>query len=160
MSFTLAFFTLLPVQAQKCKYITNEKDPITGDLIRKTRQVSTNSLDIHFYRKNDEFKILLGYNVNGKYDIIVSQGSNVFIKLEDGSIIKLESLSDAIPAYNPTMRWTYFELSCNISREGIEMINSGKVNFFRIVESENSNRDFLVEKDKWIKEIASCILSE
>jgi hypothetical protein len=83
-----------PCFSQKCEV---SKDPITGEKL-----ITANYKDrwVYLESKNDQIKFSLMWWFSGALNETVPKGSEVIFKLENGEIIKLNTVSDADPKRN------------------------------------------------------------
>lgn len=140
----LLILMLLPALsfAQNCEFSKNEIDDFTGNkVVVTTSKISTQlgaKADIYFVCK-EGYRIRLWLSLTNVFytstDIAVKKGEEMFLKLENGEVVKLSALNDyETKTFN--MAGTiihYVEPEYEISKEDLEKLKNGLLQKVRIV---------------------------
>ena len=150
--------------SQKCKV---EPDPFT-----KENVVSFNFMSkiIYFEMKGGVVHMEIKATYNGSLKVIVPQGSEVMLKLDNDQIIKLTTSADAVPITRATA--TQYSASMNtdysyvmeVSKEDIKKLAESKANLIRYPDTKGGSTDiklsgFNGKLANEIKKGAECISS-
>ena len=72
--------------AQKCKYLTDETDPMTEERVRRTKMtLEGRDFVVNYYRKADEFRVEMAVALIGERNFVVEEGTELSLKLADCS---------------------------------------------------------------------------
>lgn len=158
----LSVMCIMPAQAQKCKYQFDKKDPITGERVRRNFHAINLWAKMALYRANDDIRFELNMARGGEDNFSIPIGTKVFIKLEDESILELESANKAVPvsfvAGNQIA--SSFAVSYYITKEQMQKIATNGITFIKamLIEDLSMNYEISSRKSKKIKKSASCMI--
>jgi len=154
----------MPAQAQKCKYQFDKKDPITGERVRRNFHAINLWAKMALYRANDDIRFELNMARGGEDNFSIPIGTKVFIKLEDESILELESANKAVPvsfvAGNQIA--SSFAVSYYITKEQMQKIATNGITFIKamLIEDLSMNYEISSRKSKKIKKSALCMIQD
>ncbi|RXQ87288.1 hypothetical protein EO244_16550 [Ancylomarina salipaludis] len=167
---TVIIMLLLSVASfgQKCKYEKDELDPMSGERTRICK-ISLNHPNniikgyLKFHRAGNNYELELGIRYQSKRSFKIPQGTEMKIKLEDGTIVSFLSNKDIFPNFtvlDPTI-FTHYQVFYKCTKEDIERISGTG---FSVVQSEfvDQKLTFTVKKKKIAETAhkAKCILSD
>ena len=85
------------LSAQKCKYALDEKDAMTGALVRRTEVKLESYYTLSFYRNAEDHRVELNVSFMGERNFAVPEGNELQIKLGNGEMLTLLSAQAASP---------------------------------------------------------------
>ena len=177
-SLLIMLLSCLTVQAfsQKCKFERSEYDEFTGARIIETFVVNLKPVKMLSF-KGASYFIYLGFAQHNKNiyvravlssltPYIIDETSYLYIKFEDGTILKFKTKSanlDVTPTYNYTTRLTAYGV-INLypaTLEDVGTIMEKKAVKVRMDTSDSYSESELTKKSsKLLQETASCFLHE
>lgn len=118
--------------SQKCK---TEADPITGV---KTSTFKNKSQTLKYiYKGGENIEFYTTFNYLGEQNSKFPVGSEVIIKLKDGTILNLHSVKEAMPQtkvvanqYSASV-YSLYTFAFSLDREQINLLSNSKVSFVR-----------------------------
>ena len=158
-------------QAQLCKFIVDEKDPITDDVIRTIRNRITGPIAgvspyyyFYYVRNGSSFKIKVEVADYGELTHPIPEKSELIMRLADGSIIRIFSVASANPKEIKDFgqALTSYEIEYEISEEDIRKLVDSGVIFIRATDFKNSFSDQKIPKavTDISKQNAICLFKE
>jgi len=156
--------TTIPAFSQKC--ITTA-DPFTAEEISS---YDYHNKWIYYELKNGSVTLELTLALTGQVNIIAPKETEIFMKFENSEILKLVSVTEAIPAIHVstgsgfTAVWTEYCYKFNLTKEDINILASAKLALLRYPDANGALWDLDSElRKKWIKvllEGAQCMKSQ
>lgn len=122
-----------------------EEDPITGE---KTCVFSNKYRTLRYeYKYGEEIDFYSTFNYLGEQNVLIPKGSELFIKLKDGSIIKLHSAVDAVPQTKVSQAGvrTDYTFLCKLSHDQVKTLAKSKIAFIRYPSTDGGTVDFKVK---------------
>ena len=156
----------MPVDAsaQKCKYLTDETDPMTEERVRRTKMtLEGRDFVVNYYRKADEFRVEIAVALIGERNFVVEEGTELSLKLGNGNIETFLAAQRATPvsyvagtqvATNYTATFFCTEAQMTLLAEhgfSVASIELGDETLTRVVKSKKASDT---------KDNARCILSD
>ncbi len=113
----------------QCKFKKDEVDEFTKNRIRETKDfmvagVFSQSYMVQLRQVNDGYFLKLGYSTLGTSSIVIGQGDELMIKLNNDSVITLQSLEIASATHSYSSGMTATTIYCNysITKEQLELL--------------------------------------
>ena len=160
--FLLGFLTEL--QAQKCKFNFDKKDPISGDRVRRNSyKLKKQAFTVSFYRKKDEFKLELNMVFAGARNFSVTTSDQLILKMENGEMITVYPSKEFAPTSQATGSgvYSFYAISYNASREQFQQISkSGIVHVRSNMGGETYDVEVKGKMTEKMKLGASCMLKD
>ncbi|MEQ9403723.1 MAG: hypothetical protein RIM99_09075 [Cyclobacteriaceae bacterium] len=169
--FTLLLIGLQDVAAQRCKYLVDEKDPITDDIIRTIKNRITGPISgispyYYFYYvrsgSNHTFKVEVADY--GESTAVIPEKSEMIIRLEDGGLIRIYSKNKAQPEQIKELSevLTSYTIEYDIPEEEMKKITASGIVFIRATDFNNSFSDQKIPRPVTIqsRNNAKCIFRE
>lgn len=171
----LIFFLVLSVgtgaMAQRCKFIVNDKDPITDDIIRtiKTRitgPISGISPYYYFYysRVGSKYTFKVEIADYGVFTHNIPEKSELIIRLSDGELIRINSIGEASPTSIKDFgqELTGYEVDYELPAEDMAKISKAGITFIRGTDFKNTFSDQKIPTPitKQSKENAMCVFND
>jgi len=161
----LAFiFATLSSFSQECEV---KNDPITGE---KTCIFSNKAGTLKYeYKVGGVINFFTTFNYSGEQNFAMPKGSEIIIKLENDSIIRLYSIVEAMPQtrvvanqYGASV-YTYYTFAFELTAEQVKTLASSDVVFMRYPAISGGSNDYEVKGfgkifAKKITKGAQCIL--
>ena len=86
------------MSAQKCKYTIDETDPMTDARVRRTKMtLEGRDFVVNYYRRGDEFRVEMAVALIGERNFVVSEGTELNLKLGNGDIEVFKAAQRATP---------------------------------------------------------------
>ena len=153
----------LQMNAQKCKYDFDEKDPMTEERVRRNSYKLKAYLRLGLYRRGDDYRVEINFNYSGERNDIVEKGNELLLKLSDGTLLKLPSTEDVTPITNLVGNYivTTYAVSYKINEEEMRKIAKSGIAVTRVnlagqeVTVESSKRETRITGEG-----ATCILTD
>ena len=161
LAFIFATFTSY---SQDCEV---KNDPITGE---KTCIFNYKNGSLKYeYKVGGVINFLLTFDYSGEQNFAMPKGSEVIIKLENDSIIRLYSIVEAMPqtkvfaTQNSAGVMTYYTFAFELTADQIKTLASSNVVFYRYPSVSGGTNDYEVKGlgkifAKKITKGAQCIL--
>ncbi len=165
MSF--AFLSSFSLHAQDCKFDIDKKDDFTGEHVRSIRH----KIGAVYYnwvmlleQKGPKYYMTVIHEENGKINDIITKGSKIFFKLEDGTVIDMELTDDAVPIHSiPSDKivTTWMEKG-ELSKETMMKISKAGISVIRLkIGSKDIDSPTATGKSaNKIREYAECMLKD
>lgn len=138
----LMSFLTMSGYSQKCK---TEKDPITG--VKTSTFMNKYQTLKYIYKGGEDIEFYTTFNYTGEQNSKFGIGSEVIIKLKDGSILNLHSVKDAMPQskvranqYGATV-YTQYTFAFILDKEQINLLANSKVSFIRYPAADGGYTD-------------------
>lgn len=149
LRFLFIFFLLFQIsitKAQICKYIVNEKDPLTDDVIRTVRTRLTAPTPFYYFTyirngKDYQFKIEVGDY--GELENIIPKGSELILRAGNGTIYKMQAIEQSAPekVKDFSTILTKYVITYQTNEETMRAIADSGIRFIRIANLESSFKD-------------------
>jgi hypothetical protein len=150
--------------AQKCKYLTDETDPMTEERVRRTKMtLEGRDFVVNYYRKANEFRVEMAVALIGERNFVVEEGTALNLKLGNGNIETFLAVGRATPvsyvagtqvATNYTASFSCSEAQMSLLAEhgfSVASIELGDETVTRVVKSKKATET---------KENARCMLGD
>ena len=136
----------LASNAQICKYIVNEKDPITDDIIRtvKTRLTGpTPSYYFSYIRNGSDYKFNVEVGDYGELDTVIPEGSELIMRAGNGAVIRMKSIASATPEIIKDFgsRISKYDITFQMTEQDMLDIRESGIVFIRIKAMKNTFSD-------------------
>lgn len=147
---TLAIIGLILVsfdsQAQICKYVVNDKDPLTDDIIRtvKTRLTGpTPFYYIYYIRNGGDYKFQVEVGDYGELTNAIPEGSELVMRTGSGAVVRMHALAESKPEIIDDFgsKITKYEAIFQMTEETMKDIAETGIVFIRIKAMKNSFSD-------------------
>ena len=151
-------------QAQNCKYLLDETDPMTEERVRRMKMtLEGRDFVVNYYRKGDAFRVEMEVALIGERNFIVEEGTVLNLKLGNGDIESFAAAQRATPVsyvagtqvatnYSATFHCTEAQMT-RLTEHGFSVasIQLGDETLTRIVKPKKASQT---------QENASCILND
>ena len=165
---TLAVISLILVsflaQAQICKYVVNDTDPLTDDIIRtvKTRLTGpTPFYYIYYIRNGSDYTFSVEVGDYGELTDAIPKGSELIMRTGSGAVVRMNALAEAKPEIidDYGSKITKYEIAFEMTEETMKDIANTGLVFIRIKAMKNSFSDLEIPTGvvEISKENAECI---
>ena len=164
LTFAVLALGALDMSAQKCKYTLDETDPMTDARVRRTKMtLEGRDFVVNYYRKGDEFRVEMAVALIGERNFVVSEGTELSLKLSNGDIEVFKAAQRATPVsyvagtqvatnYNATFYCTEAQMALLAEHGfGVASIQLGDETVTRVVKEKKASKT---------KENAACILGD
>ncbi|MEP5613515.1 MAG: hypothetical protein ABJP45_14785 [Cyclobacteriaceae bacterium] len=151
---SLIFFLVVLIgvaaNAQRCKFIVDEQDPITDDFIRTIKTRITGPISgvtpyYYFYysRVGSTYTFKVEVADYGVFTHSIPAKSELIIRLSDGALIRINSLNEALPKpikdYGQEL--TAYEIEYALPEEEMAKITKAGITFIRATDFKNTFSD-------------------
>ncbi len=173
---SIAIFAVLLIgssslSAQKCKFIVDDKDPITDDIIRTIKTRITGPISgvtpyyyFYYHRVGKKYTFRVEIADYGEFKHVIPEKSELIIRLEDGELIRINSIQPA----NPTaikdfgQELTAYEIFYEIPEADMEKISKAGITFIRGTDFKNTFSDQRIPTPitKQSKQNAICVFED
>ncbi len=150
--------------AQICKYVVNEKDPITDDIIRTVRTRLTGPTPFYYFsyiRNGGDFKFNVEVGDYGELSAVIPKDSELVMRVGNGAVIRMKSLEPSVPETIKDFGTiiTRYDITFQMTEEDMKNITESGIVFIRIKAMKNTFSDQEVPKAvvEISKENAECI---
>ncbi|MEP1033351.1 hypothetical protein [Ekhidna sp.] len=135
--------------AQICKYIVNEKDPITDDIIRTVRTRLTGPTPFYFFsyiRNGSDFKFNVEVGDYGELDTVIPKGSELVMRAGNGAVLKMQSIERSVPEIINDFgtKISRYDITFQMTEQDMKDITESGIVFIRIMEMKNTFSDQVV----------------
>lgn len=165
---SLIVFCLLLVSlfsnAQICKYVVNEKDPLTDDIIRTVRTRLTGPTPYYYFsyiRNGDDYKFKVEVGDYGELDTIIPKDSELIMRAGNGEVIRMNAIESAAPEIITDFgsKITQYEITYQMTEENMKDFEESGIVFIRIKDMKNTFSDQEIPEAvvQISKENAECI---
>lgn len=132
--------------AQNCKYIVNEKDPITDDIIRTVRTRLTGPTPYYYFsyiRNGSDFKFNVEVGDYGELDNVIPEGSELIMRAGNGAVIRMQSIEKSVPEVTSDFgnKISKYEITFQMTEQDMKDIAESGIVFIRIKEMKNTFSD-------------------
>ncbi|WP_424961275.1 hypothetical protein [Ekhidna sp.] len=147
---TLAIISLIFVSfyghGQICKYVVNDKDPLTDDIIRtvKTRLTGpTPFYYIYYIRNGSDYKFSVEVGDYGELTDAIPKGSELAMRTGSGAVVRMSSLAESKPEIIDDFgsKITKYEIAFQMTEQTMKDIAETGIVFIRIKAMNNSFSD-------------------
>ena len=132
--------------AQICKYVVNEKDPLTDDIIRTVKTRLTGPTPFYYFsyiRNGSDFKFRVEIGDYGELDASVPKGSELVMRAGNGEVIRMQSIEDADPKIIDDFgsKITSYDVTFQMTERNMRDIEESGIIFIRIKAIKNTFSD-------------------
>lgn len=163
--------TSYSAHSQKCKFIVDDIDPITDDIIRTIKTRITGPIAgvtpyYYFYYKrvgkNYTFRVeIADYGV---FKHTIEKGSELIIRLKDGELIRINANEDALPKpiKDFGQELTAYEIEYALPEADMEKITKAGITFIRGTDFKNtfSDQRFPNPVTQLSQDNANCVFND
>lgn len=133
-------------QAQICKYVVNEKDPLTDDVIRTVRTRITGPKPYYYFsyiRNGSDYKFFVEVGDYGELDNVIQKDSELIMRVGNGNIYRMKAIESAKPEVvkDFSERITQYEITYQMTEQNMRDIQESGVVFIRIQDLKNTFSD-------------------
>lgn len=166
--FAVLMMGALGAQAQRCKFEVDDKDPITDDIIRTIKTRITGPIAgvtpyyyFYFQRVGKKYTFRVEIADYGEFKHSIPENSELIIRLEDGELIRINSVQPAhpTPIKDYGQELTAYEVFYDLPEEDMAKIAKAGITFIRGTDFKNTFSDQRIPKPITIqsRENASCV---
>lgn len=150
--------------SQICKYLVNEKDPITDDIIRTVKTRLTGPVPYYFFsyiRNGSDYTFQVEVGDYGEVSEPIAAGSELIMRAGNGAVIRMQSIEKAIPEIIDDFgsKITRYDITFSMTEEDMKNIAESGIVFIRIKDMKNTFSDQEIPEAvvQISKENAECI---
>lgn len=150
--------------SQICKYVVNEKDPITDDIIRTVRTRLTGPTPFYYFsyiRNGSDYKFYVEVGDYGELDTVIPKGSELVMRAGNGIVIRMKSIEDSAPEViqDYGSKISRYDITFQMTEQDMLDIRDSGIVFIRIKEMKNtfSDQEFPEAVVEISKANAECI---
>lgn len=160
---SLFLFSGIEVNAQKCKYSSEKKDPISGEVVLKSKHNLRAYYKMTHMRTGDEYTLSLFLKMNNERNTICAVGNELSLKLKNGDVIIIKSKAPSSPqtylSSRTTQVLTNYTIEYTISKEQyLQIAKGGGITFARNnVDGDEITLKFSKKDTEKSAEYARCI---
>lgn len=142
----LFVMVVLPSQSQICKYVVNEKDPLTDDIIRTVRTRLTGPTPSYYFsyiRNGSDYKFTVEVTDYGVLDHTIPKGSELIMRAGNGEVIRMPAIDNATPEAIKefSTELTRYEITYQMTEQNMRDIADSGIVFIRIKDLKNTFSD-------------------
>ncbi len=172
----VAFFTVFLVgmselSAQRCKFLVDDKDPITDDIIRTIKTRITGPITgvtpyyyFYYQRVGKKYTFRVEIADYGEFKHTIPEKSELIIRLEDGELIRINAIQAAYPTPIKDFgkELTAYEIFYEIPEADMGKIANAGITFIRGTDFKNTFSDQRIPTPitKQSKENAMCVFND
>ncbi len=139
-------FSSLISQAQNCKYLVNEKDPLTDDIIRTVKTRLTGPTPFYYFsyvRNGSDFKFKVEVGDYGELNTTIAKDSELVMRAGNGTVIRMKAVDKAVPEIIDDYgnKITKYVVTYQMSEEDMKHIADSGIKFIRIKDMKNTFSD-------------------
>lgn len=132
--------------AQICKYIVNEKDPITDDIIRTVRTRLTGPTPFYYFsyiRNGSDFKFRVEVGDYGELNTVIPKGSELVMRAGNGAVIRMQSIDASEPEVIKDFgnMISSYDITFQMTEQDMKDITESGIVFIRIKAMKNTFSD-------------------
>ena len=132
--------------AQICKYVVNEQDPITDDIIRTVKTRLTGPSPYYYFsyiRNGSDYKFKVEVGDYGELNITIPKGSELVMRAGNGEVILMQSVESATPEVIDDFgkKITRYDITFQMTEQDMRHILESGIVFIRIKEMKNTFSD-------------------
>ncbi|MEO9870811.1 hypothetical protein [Ekhidna sp.] len=132
--------------AQICKYVVNEKDPITDDIIRTVKTRLTGPTPYYYFsyiRNGSDFKFQVEVGDYGELDTVIPKGSELVMRAGNGEVIRMNAIESSSPEIIKDFgsKITRYDITYQMSEQNMKDITESGIVFIRIKDMKNTFSD-------------------
>ncbi|WP_421765159.1 hypothetical protein [Ekhidna sp.] len=132
--------------SQICKYVVNDKDPLTDDIIRTVKTRLTGPTPFYYFsyiRNGADYKFEVEVGDYGELDTIIPENSELIMRAGNGDIIKMKALSKAEPEIidDYGTKITRYLIMYQMTEQDMRAIAESGIVFIRIQDMKNTFSD-------------------
>lgn len=132
--------------AQICKYLINEEDPLTDDIIRTVKTRLTGPSPYYYFsyiRNGSDFKFKVEIGDYGELENTIMKESELIIRAGNGEIIRMNAIENATPNITDDFgnKITRYEITYQMTEQNMKDITDSGIAFIRIEDMKNTFSD-------------------
>ncbi len=136
-------FSSTPLLAQKCHLEIDEKDPFSGEYKRMYKHMFATSSpltywEIQFDQKGSAYSMTLGAFLKGRNFISAAEGTILFMKLEDNTVMEFKVDKEVPPVFTSTYgdktRW---DLKFNLTEAQMKQFSASPLSTLKVTIGKN-----------------------
>ncbi|WP_425391137.1 hypothetical protein [Ekhidna sp.] len=132
--------------AQICKYVVNEQDPITDDIIRTVKTRLTGPTPFYYFsyiRNGSDYRFQVEVGDYGELNKTISKDSELVMRTGSGNVVRMNAIEKAEPKIidDYGSKITSYEITFQMTEETMKDIADSGIVFIRIKAMENSFSD-------------------
>lgn len=158
-SYLLAIFFIILINCSYSQKCSISRDPITNEAIAS---FNYKERKVYFEHKKGILSLEMMFTYSGELNVVIPKGSELFYKLENGEIIKLITVNNAVPNsqiianQNSATVLTFYSYIMQITKQDLNKLANSKVVLIRFPNGKDGQQDFIL-KGRW-KKISGAIL--
>ncbi|NQZ77939.1 MAG: hypothetical protein HRT61_17810 [Ekhidna sp.] len=138
--------TCMLASAQTCKYVVNEKDPLTDDIIRTVKTRLTGPTPYYYFsyiRNGSDYKMRVEVGDYGDLDGVIPKGSQLILRAGNGDVIRMEALNEGSPNVidDYGSKLTKYDVTYQMTESDMKSIAESGIVFIRISDMKNTFSD-------------------
>lgn len=132
--------------AQICKYVVNEKDPITDDIIRTVRTRLTGPTPFYYFsyiRNGSDFKFNVEVGDYGELETVIPKGSELIMRAGNGAVIRMQAIEKSVPEVTSDFgsKISKYDITFQMTEQDMKDITESGIVFIRIKDMKNTFSD-------------------
>ena len=132
--------------AQNCKYLVNEKDPLTDDVIRTVKTRLTGPTPFYYFsfiRNGSDYKFQVEVGDYGELSTSIAKDSELIMRAGNGTIIRMKAIEKADPEIidDYGSKITKYLITYQMSEVDMKHIADSGIKFIRISDMKNTFSD-------------------
>ena len=146
MCLTLLVLIAFQGSTQICKYVVNEKDPVTDDIIRTVKTRLTGPTPYYYFsyvRNGSDYKFNVEVGDYGELDMVIQKGSELVMRAGNGVVIRMRSVESTVPQIIPDFgrKITRYDITFQMTEQNMRDIADSGIVFIRIKDMKNTFSD-------------------
>ncbi len=132
--------------AQICKYVVNEKDPITDDVIRTVRTRLTGPTPYYYFsyiRNGSDYKFRVEVGDYEEVSTSLEKGTELIMRAGNGAVIRMQSIekvtTEIIKDFGSKI--TRYDITFQMTEQDMLDIKDSGIVFIRIQDMKNTFSD-------------------
>lgn len=136
----------LSSNAQICKYVVNDKDPLTDDIIRTVRTRLTGPTPYYYFsyiRNGDDYKFNVEVGDYGELDNTIPKDSELIMRAGNGEVIRMKAIESSTPEIISDFgsKISRYEITYQMTEQNMKDIAESGIVFIRIKDMRNTFSD-------------------
>ncbi len=140
------FFLGFTSSAQICKYVINEKDPITDDIIRTVKTRLTGPTPYYYFsyiRNGSDYQFRVEVGDYEEVNVTIPKGTELVMRAGNGKVIRMQSIeaisSEIIQDFGSKI--TRYDITFQMTEQDMLDIKDSGIVFIRIKAMKNTFSD-------------------
>ena len=132
--------------AQICKYVVNEQDPLTDDIIRTVRTRLTGPTPYYYFsyiRNGSDYKFNVEVGDYGELDSPIPKDSELIMRAGNGEVIRMKAIESSTPELIDDFgsKITRYDITYQMTEQNMKDIAESGIVFIRIQDMKNTFSD-------------------